>query len=230
MQHMLSYLALYDTTNKTSMSTILGIDEAGRGCVIGSLVVAGAKFKEEKLAQLEALGVQDSKQLTRAQREALAPQIEALAEQTHLVILCAQELSENLTQVELRAMAQIINKLEAEKVVLDMPVGPGAQRNFRQSLKKKLSYKPQELIAENKADSKFVIVGAASILAKVRRDALVQELHKQYGDFGWGYPAEPKTIKFLKEWYEQHRYFPDCVRMKWKTVQTLLQVQTAFEF
>jgi ribonuclease HII len=168
--------------------------------------------------------------LTREQRAALAPQIEALADEIHLVILAAQELSENLTQVELRAMAEIINTLQSEKVVLDMPVGPGAERNFRLSLQKKLEHQPRELMTQNKADAKYVIVGAASVIAKVKRDTLVQELHEKYGDFGWGYPAEPKTIEFLKAWHERHGCFPDCVRMKWKTVQSLLHVQTVFEF
>jgi ribonuclease HII len=211
------------------MNTILGIDEAGRGSVIGPLVVAGVKLKQERLAQLEALGVNDSKQLTRDQREALAPQIEALAEQTHLVVFEAQELSENLTQVELRAMAKIINTLWAERVTLDLPVGPRAERNFRQSLQKKLTCDVSELITENKADSKFLIVGAASILAKVKRDALVRELHKEYGDFGWGYPGELKTREFLQDWHERHGRLPSCARMKWKTVQRMLQMQRALE-
>ncbi len=154
------------------MSTILGIDEAGRGSVIGPLVVAGVQLKPEKLAQLEALGVNDSKQLTRDEREVLAPQIEAVAEQTYLVVL----------------------------------------------------------ITENKADSQFLIVGAASILAKVKRDALVRELHKEYGDFGWGYPGEPKTREFLQDWHERHGRLPSCVRMKWKTVQLIMQMQTTFGF
>jgi len=204
------------------LNTILGIDESGRGSVIGPLVVAGVKCRESTLDQLRALGVTDSKQLTREQRETLAPQIEALAEAIHLVILPACDLSENLTQIEIRAMAEIIDILHSEKVVLDMPVSPGAEKNFRQSLLRKLALKPSELVTENKADSKFVIVGAASILAKVKRDELVQELHQEYGDFGWGYPGEPKTIQFLREWRVRHKHFPDCVRMKWKTVQALL--------
>jgi ribonuclease HII len=212
------------------LSTILGIDESGRGSVIGPLVVAGVKCEESQLAQLETLGVTDSKELTREQREKLAPQIETLAQATHWVILTPDELGENLTHVEIRAMAEIINQTQSDKVILDMPVSPGGEKNFRKNLLRKLTQEPSELITENKADSKFVIVGAASILAKVRRDALIQALHDEYGDFGWGYPGEPKTIQFLQAWRARHKQFPNCVRTKWKTVQALLHVQTALEF
>jgi ribonuclease HII len=212
------------------MHTIAGIDEAGRGCVLGPLVVAGVAFSKRNLARLEHLGVADSKQLTRAQREMLAPLIEALAEQIHLVTVPPSALGENLTQVELRAMAQIINQLRTRRVVLDLPVGPRAKTHFCQSLLRVLAHAPDELIAENGADARFLVVGAASILAKVHRDALVQALHRKYGDFGWGYPGEPKTRTFLKDWYARHGAFPDCVRLKWKTVRALLQEQAALEW
>jgi ribonuclease HII len=200
---------------------ILGIDEAGRGCVIGPLVVAGVLVSEEHLEVLRRLGVRDSKKLSRARREALCAQIAQAAQRIFCVEIAPSELAENLTNVELQAMAQIIRRSSANRVVLDLPVGPKAQRNFAQALRRQADLRDFELIAENGADARYPVVSAASIIAKVHRDRAIEKLREQYGDFGWGYPAEPKTRAFLEEYFARTGRFPECVRAKWRTLKEI---------
>lgn len=201
---------------------ILGIDEAGRGCVIGPLVVAGVVIPD--VEKLKALGVRDSKRLTRAQRERLAAEIERLAHRTIALEIGPSELEENLTEVELRAMGQIIREGRAERIYVDLPVGPKARERFIQTLRERVGTHEFELIAENRADANYPIVGAASIIAKVYRDRAIERLRIVYGDFGWGYPSEPKTRAFLQEFLERTGRFPPCARAKWRTLKEIAGV------
>lgn len=200
---------------------ILGIDEAGRGCVIGPLVVAGVVISAKTLEKLSELGVRDSKELTRAQRARIAHEIERLAQKIIVVAIEPSELDENLTEIELRAIGQIIQESGAERIYLDLPVGPRAHGSFIQRLR---AYTEFELIAENRADAKYPIVSAASIIAKVSRDRAIELLWQEYGDFGWGYPSEPKTRAFLKEFFERTGRFPPCARRKWHTLHKLTEL------
>lgn len=206
------------------MQAVLGLDEAGRGCVIGPLVVAGVLICAGHHRRLLELGVRDSKRLTRAQRDRLAAQIEQLADRIVTVEIEPSDLEDNLTEVELGAMGQIIRESKAEQVYLDLPVGPLARERFTQALRASVGTWRFELVAENKADAKYPVVSAASIIAKVYRDRAIERLRQEYGDFGWGYPAEPKTRAFLKEFYERTGRFPECVRRKWRTLQKLTEL------
>ncbi|MFN4218408.1 MAG: ribonuclease HII [Candidatus Bipolaricaulia bacterium] len=230
---------------------ILGIDEAGRGCVIGPLVVAGVVISDENWEKLTELGVRDSKRLSRSRRALLATQIERLAQRVIVLEIGPSELDENLTDIELRAMGQIIRESRAEQVYLDLPVGPLARDGFIQALRERaLTPGPSHphpsvpsplrgrgegvrgrmpegrgegLVAENKADAKYPVVSAASIIAKVYRDRAIEQLRREYGEFGWGYPAEPKTRAFLREFFARTGRFPDCARRKWRTLHRLTE-------
>ncbi len=203
---------------------LLGIDEAGRGCVIGPLVVVGVLIASERLAELSALGVKDSKRLTREARERLSGQIERIATRLFVKEIGARELEENLTEIELRAMAQIVRESGAQRVVLDLPVGPATRESFVRRLRSAVGHDAFQIIAENRADARYPLVSAASIIAKVHRDRAIERLRQQLGDFGWGYPGEPKTRAFLKEFYERTGHFPDCARRKWRTLQKLAEI------
>lgn len=210
-----------------SDKNLLGIDEAGRGCVIGPLVIAGVLIEKDKLSALADMGVKDSKRLTRCQREELLPAIEEIAARVYSVAIPSSALTENLNALELEAMAKIINELKPDEAYIDAPVSPRALGNWLLAIGQKLkakSQKPKVLICENGADAKYPIVSAASIAAKVRRDKEIEALRRKYGDFGWGYPSESKTRKFLKSYLRKHGDFPDCVRLKWKTVLKLTKV------
>lgn len=206
------------------MQTVLGLDEAGRGCVIGPLVIAGVSISAKTVDKLKALGVRDSKQLTRPQRARLACEVEQLAQKIIVLEIEPSELDENLTEIELRAMGQIIRESKVTRVYLDLPVGPVARERFIQALREKVGTQEFELIAENRADANYPVVSAASIIAKVYRDRAIEKLRHEYGDFGWGYPSEPKTRAFLKEFFERTGRFPDCARRKWRTLQKLSEL------
>lgn len=206
------------------MRKILGIDEAGRGCVIGPMVIAGVLISQEKLSTLAAVGARDSKALERLERELLAPQIERLAAATQMIILTPEQIdSHNMNALELQGMATLINDLKPDVVYLDAPVPPAGICNFIILLRNLLMDERVQLVAENKADAVYAVVGAASIIAKTTRDRFITQLKEIHGDFGWGYPGEPKTRAFLQCWFAEHGSFPDFVRTKWQTVQRLAQ-------
>ena len=202
---------------------ILGIDEAGRGPVIGPLVLAGVLIDEEQSERLSHLGVKDSKRLSRSRRNALFPEITSVACEVKVLAIPPQELKGNLTRIELEGMARLIRELNPTTVYLDAPVPPRAIASFVGALRALVGTSAREIIAENKADEKYPVVSAASIVAKVHRDQQIEQLREQYGNFGWGYPSERKTEKFLEEWFDKHGTFPDCVRQRWRTVQRLIQ-------
>lgn len=199
---------------------ILGLDEAGRGSVLGPLVIGATMIESNQQEALAELGVTDSKMLTRTQREDLFPQIQKQFVSEALSFE-PDALEENLTQVELKGLAKLINMLKPDRIFLDAPVAPAGIPNFVNQLRSQLEHQPK-IIAENKADLKYDVVAAASIVAKVMRDQSMLNLHQQYGDIGWGYPGEPKTIDFLKRCVDEGS-FPDCVRTRWATVQKLKQ-------
>lgn len=210
-------------TARYTVRLILGIDEAGRGPVIGPLVLAGVLIDEARLDRLAQLGVKDSKQLSRSRRDAFVPEVMAITRKTRLLTIPARKLDGNLTQVELKGMAQIIRRLRPTAVYLDAPVPPRGIAHYVRALRSLVGEGALEIIAENKADEKYAIVSAASIIAKVHRDRAIEQLRLEYGDFGWGYPSERKTQQFLEHWYTEHGAFPECVRYRWNTVQRLIQ-------
>lgn len=80
------------------------------------------------------------------------------------------------------------------------------------------------VISKHQADAIYPVVSAASIVAKVRRDELIEELKKKHGiDFGSGYPSDPKTKQFLGDWFKEHGEFPDFVRHSWKTAENIVK-------
>ena len=202
---------------------ILGIDEAGRGCVIGPLVMCGYLIDESKLKELKKMGVKDSKLLTAKKRSEIKEKIEKIADDFILLKVSAREIDKlrnisNLNKVEIERMQHIINLLRPDKAIVDAI--EANTKKFHQKLIARLN--GTEVIAENFADKKYPIVGAASILAKVHRDAEIEELNKRY-DFGSGYTSDPRTISFLKNWAKRNKDFPDFVRKSWITIQLILE-------
>jgi ribonuclease HII len=205
---------------------IAGIDEAGRGCVVGPLVVAGLIVKEENLPTLKQLGVKDSKLLSAKKREDLVPEIIRLAE-THLVLkVSPQEIDravkskirlQKLNRLEAKTMAQIVMALEPDIVYVD--AADVIAHRFGQHIMDASTFKTQ-IISEHKADLNYPIVSAASIIAKVERDQTIDALRNEYGDFGTGYLTDPKTQTFLVEWLKTHPDYPDIIRKSWKPAKT----------
>jgi len=200
---------------------ILGIDEAGRGPVVGPLVICGVLLSKSKLGELLGRGIKDSKLLSSSRRQTLKGEIESLAEGVEMVIISPSEIDNcNMGDLELKGMAKIINRFLPDQVFVDAPTSRplSYERKIRSLLFSKLRV---ELVVENRADKNYPIVGAASILAKVERDRRVRLLEKKYGTLGSGYPSDPRTIGFLRNYFRLYGDFPTVVRRRWRTIQKL---------
>ena len=205
------------------MVKILGIDEAGRGSVIGPMVIGGVLINEEDSDKLKALGVKDSKLLSPKQREALYPKIKKIAKDHVILKISAKEIDElrkttNLNRIEAEKMAQIIKAMKADKAYVDAPqVSTEKFKNILLNLAKNKT----EIIAENYADLKYPVVSAASIIAKVERDREIEKIKKIVGfDFGVGYSHDQRSIDFVKKSLKEKKHL-DFIRHSWITVQGL---------
>ncbi len=203
------------------MKKIVGIDEAGRGAVIGPLVICGAVTFDSKVGKIKDLKVKDSKEHTPEERLELQPKIEEVIDGFEMIRISPEEIDEsrrtgiNLNELEVKKMAQIINETNPDVAYLDA-VDP-SETSFKGRLKKYLDV-DVELIAEHGADAKYTIVSAASVLAKVARDADIEELKRIYDtDLGNGYPHDVLTQNFLKEWLQENKRLPKIVRKTWAT-------------
>jgi ribonuclease HII len=201
---------------------VAGIDEAGRGCVVGPLVVAGILIKQENTHALVELGVKDSKQLTPHKREILFPKILSLAEKHAILQVSPAEIDQavqsqrklhKLNRLEAQTMGQIVAALKPEIAYID--AADVLENRFGHHVQEASSFKTC-IVSEHKADQTYPSVSAASIIAKVVRDREVAALREEYGDFGTGYLTDQKTTRFLKEWLKTHEDYPQCVRQSWK--------------
>lgn len=206
------------------MKTVLGIDEAGRGAVVGPLIIAGALFNEQDMAKLKALEVRDSKELSPAKREDLEGKIKDLAVDFVVVSISAHTIDEsrshgtNLNRLEIDHMSEIIKSMKPNKVIVDSP--EVNTEKIKNEIIGKLGDLEVEVISENYADKKYPPVSAASILAKVVRDKSIAGLEKRLGEeIGAGYPSDERTIEFLKRVLKKHNDYPDYVRKSWATSQ-----------
>ena len=204
-----------------------GVDDAGRGCIIGPLVLAGVAVEESKIGKLTEIGVRDSKTLSPAARARLYPLIKDLAYKVVSVKVPPEEVDKyvarrkkfiRLNLLEAEAAAKVIEELEADLVYVDAPDTEPERfkRNVVALLRRKV-----EVISEHEADKTYPIVSAASIIAKVERDAEIAKLREKYGEFGSGYPADPTTIAFLRDWLAKHGEIPPFARKTWKTWKRL---------
>jgi ribonuclease HII len=201
---------------------IAGVDEAGRGCVIGPLVVAGVAVQPEVLPSLVELGVKDSKLLTAKKREALYPEILKLSASHYVIRVLPFEIDRvvrserrlhKLNRLEAHTMAKVIEALKPDEAYVD--AADVVEHRFRNHIRECLRIKTK-IISKHKADRTYPVVSAASIIAKVDRDREIAHLKMEYGDFGSGYLTDDKTVIFLKRLLDENGNYPSCVRASWK--------------
>lgn len=205
---------------------IAGIDEAGRGCIIGPMVICAASIDPMQEFRLKELGVKDSKKLTPKQREDLFPKVQEVCESVVAKITAAEITklmdTHNLNDIEAMKAAELITMAGGKitKVYVDSP--DNVPEKFADRIRR-FNKKVPEIVAENKADDKYLIVGAASIIAKVIRDREIEKIKEEIGyDFNSGYTSDPFTISFLAK----HGGEPGVrkyIRTKWATLAKMRQ-------
>ena len=189
-------------------------------------------FKEEDIKKLEWLGVKDSKLLSSQIREELFDRIHEIVYDFRIEVvepdaidLSLTSTDSNLNWLEADTSARLVSELNPDKIILDCPsINIGAYTNYFSSklsagVKNNIDQKNIELIVEHKADFNYIVVAAASVIAKVIRDRNVEKIKKEIGfDFGSGYMSDEKTQKFLEE---HHDKFPELFRKSWKSFKKI---------
>ena len=191
--------------------------------MLGPLVIAGISLEKKKLRKLSTLGVKDSKKLSPKKREELFKDIIKIVDGYYITKISPKSIDANvrkhcLNGLEAKHMAKVVLKLNPDTSYVDScDVNPkrfGKEISTLSANHKIKSY--------HHADSRFVVVSAASILAKVTRDKAIEKLRKDY-DLGSGYPSDSKTVGFVNKFYKKNQFLPNFVRKSWKPVQKILE-------
>jgi ribonuclease HII len=203
---------------------ICGVDEAGRGPVIGPLVVCAIAVDSD--ASLIRLGVKDSKKLAPHKREELAPKIRKLA-QVELIEVPAEEIDLrdcSLNELEADVFAKLIERISPDVVYVD--AADVNEEQFARMIQTKMKCNPR-IVSEHKADDTYPVVMAASIIAKVTRDARVREIEKELGEpIGSGYAHDEITVAFLERFIADHKCCPPYTRKSWETAKNLMMLNS----
>lgn len=200
-----------------------GADEAGKGPVLGSMFAAAVVADPTDLPE----SVADSKQLTPERREELA---EAMATDPHIDIGVARIPVEriddprtDMNTLTVEAQATALGTVAADGLSGYVDAGDTNADRFGRRVADRVPA-TVSIHAEHGADDTYPLVAAASVVAKVERDAHVAELATAYDhDLGSGYPSDPKTRDFLAAYIEEHGDLPDCARRSWQTSADLLE-------
>ncbi len=207
--------------------TICGIDEAGRGPVIGPMVVAGVWANEDEEKLLKEMNVRDSKKHTIKRREELSKMIRETFFYNFIVVqpedIDALRETMSLNELEVYIFAKIGKSMKADVYYLDS--ADVDEERFGHSFSEKLGF-AAEVVSEHEADANYPIVSAASIVAKVERDKKLEEIRKEIEPelgipLGSGYPSDERTRLFIKKWIEKFGDVPPHTRRSWKTVRKI---------
>ncbi len=224
-----------------------GGDEAGRGAVIGPLVVSVIAVSKGKEKRLSDIGVRDSKLLTRRKRDFLFDEIKGVCEEVKTYAISNEEINSamrsgvSLNQLEAMRFAQLVDSLESnvQKMYIDSPDVRAERFGVRMRLSAKkpmrvLGAKVEgkekgrmnsgmRVISEHKADARYPVVSAASIIAKVIRDREMERIERESGvEIGSGYPSDKYTIEAIKTNLASKRLNP-YIREYWKTLAKIKQ-------
>ena len=201
---------------------VCGIDDAGRGPMLGPLVIAGVLLEKKNIKKLNALGVKDSKRLTPRSREDLYKKIIEIVDDYHIAKIPPRSIDASvkkhrLNDLEAKYMAKVVSKLNPDVSYVDScDVNPARFGRTISELSEN-----HKIRSYHRADSRFVVVSAASILAKVTRDRAIMKLRKDH-NLGSGYPSDSTTVKFVTKYYKKNREMPKFVRKSWKPVQRIM--------
>ena len=210
---------------------ICGVDEAGKGPVMGPMVVAGVSVKNAKL--IENLGFKDSKLLSSQRRLELFNLIKQNYSYEIEVInvekIDEYRMKNQLNLLNRKAFEKVISKLNPKVAYVD--AADVNEERFGREIKVNLTNpNDTDVISMHKADSMIPVVAAASIIAKQTRELEIKKLKKEIGDFGSGYPSDERTIKFLKSYFHDNSRWPPGTRKSWKTIERIRPVVKLSDF
>ncbi|MHA1592321.1 MAG: ribonuclease HII [Candidatus Heimdallarchaeaceae archaeon] len=201
------------------------MDEAGRGPVIGPLVICVYVVEQEKHQDLKKMGAKDSKLLSKNQRETLYPKLKNIAADIKIKHLSPAEIDElrksiSLNVIEQQIMLKLTKEVKHNLETIYIDAADVNEKRFGLVFEKE--FPGTKIVSKHKADTFFPVVSAASIIAKVERDREIESLKlKMSEDIGSGYPADPKTKSFLKKYFSKHKKFPPFVRESWNTAKRI---------
>jgi ribonuclease HII len=210
---------------------ICGVDEAGKGPVMGPMVVAAVSVNNAKI--IENQGFKDSKLLTPQKRKELFELIKNNYEYA-IEIIEPEEIDiyrrkNKLNLLNRQAFEKVISKLNPKIAYVD--AADVNEQRFGREIKNNLTNENDtDVISMHKADSKITIVAAASIIAKQTRELEILKLKDKIGDFGSGYPSDTRTIKFLKSYFHDNAKWPSGTRKSWKTIERIRPVKKLSDF
>lgn len=207
----------------------VGVDEAGKGPVLGSMFAAAVRVDEG--AALPD-GVDDSKQLAPERREAVAA---ALREAPGVAVGVAEvpvdrvdDPGTDMNTLTVAGQADAVAAVAAHGDGVLADAGDTSEARFADRLADRVD-PAVEVTAEHGADETHAVVGAASVVAKVARDAHVEALAAEHaalvdthGELGSGYPGDPVTRSFLESYVDEHGAVPPFARASWATCEDLL--------
>lgn len=198
---------------------IAGIDEAGRGPVIGPMQMCICVIDSNDNAMIRKLGIKDSKLLTKDQRDTLYKEIKKFAKEYHSIRIDADDIDkqrekDSLNYIEIKMQAKLINKLKCKPDYIYIDCPQTSTEAYKDKLYALLDI-DTKLIVENKADLNYPVVSCASIIAKVDRDAEIEKVQKELGfDLGCGYPHDAITLKAIPK---LEKTKPEFIRKSWQT-------------
>ena len=201
-----------------------GVDEAGRGSIVGPLIVAGISIRKSKIVLLRKMGVKDSKALNPKERARLFGEIMKVTDSVCIHKIDPVEVDgsvslRGLNRLEARVMASVINAIRADEVYVDCcDVNP---QRYREYMECHLTCKPR-LYSMHHADVINMVVSAASIIAKITRDQEIQHICSEYGSIGSGYPSDERTMRFIRDWVAKNGSAPEFTRKSWKPLRIML--------
>jgi ribonuclease HII len=215
-----------------------GVDEAGKGPVLGSMFAAAVVADPAELPG----DVGDSKGIPPERREELAAEIREVAAAVGVAEIPVERIDDEATDMNSLTVAAQAEALAAAAADFDSDaVASGSvsgyidagdtnavrfERRVSEGVADRLDDASPDVRAEHGADETYPVVGAASIVAKVERDAHVDRLAAEHGDVGSGYPSDPATREFLEGYVAEHGALPPCARASWKTSQDALAAAT----
>ncbi|WP_435359533.1 ribonuclease HII [Haloarchaeobius sp. DFWS5] len=199
-----------------------GVDEAGKGPVFGSMWAACVVAPDESAVPD---GVDDSKRLSPERREELAA---VIRDDDRLRVGVAEITPERIDDPEtdmntltVAAQAEAIDDAGVDGLAGEVDAGDTSESRFARRVTEAASA-DVDITAEHGADETYPLVAAASIVAKVERDAQMARLAEEFGEVGSGYPSDGTTREFLAQFVADHGELPPFARTSWSTCRDVL--------